>query len=1770
MPTVPLDPVDITEGHGAAPRPVEIDQPPPFAREAPTPQQPSLMGGAFRQNNVIGSTLGRQDMGISNDPEDGYASAWDGIKGTKYEDFWDRFVGVQNSRREAAIKSQIDMEERDRRTIDAAGWRGTAAVLGTSLFDPTNLLPGSVGIRSMRGGYQVAKSALDMGLATGAAVATQEALLQTTQLSRPASESAINIASGALLGSVLGGGVGVLTRGETRQASTALRVLHGAAEDRAPGAAAADLSDIATRLKAGESIAPQDIIEAGRLAALEARTGRDLTPEISARLDAVDRLVAGLERSAVASKSDELADAVRSSFGGDGARLLEGGGVKIVQSVDELPKRADGIAHPDDVRGMFDGQTAHIVADNVAPDEVHGVLLHEVGVHYGMQKMLGDEAYQRLLSDVEARVAAGEGPFAQARAAVPTDTPAAHVGEETLAYLVEHAPETGVVQSVISAVKAAIYRMTGGKFGRLSENDIRALAISALRRWNPEAGPASEAITRYSRGSSTALRDGNEDLSPYGLPRGGKYGTLGARQSADVSYEEAAKRVVQGLGDGPDGRVASNAGEAAQREADGLSGRAVEGGGVPGESAAAAGDGTAGPNYSRGQPRSERIARQLDLLAQAVQNIDSHSTFQSVMSHAAAAGAEATDTAGVEDLTISGRMANAAARATAFLNPNLRSNFRAAGSARSVAQQLAENTVYQTMHDEGRSLGAAVETIARQNVNSRMFEGMKAHNAAYSEMRKAGVQMSHGDFEQAVGQALRRADEGANPYVTKAAQAWRKSVFDPFKDEAIAAGLLPADVTPEGAASYFTRIYNRERLNTGEADFKQRVANYYSGAVKSEFEKHAQLTGSRIAALENEISDLRVPAEQRTQMLSDLETKLADLEAKNPDHIERSLRVNELRRNATAAEDAGNRAAAKTARDEASQLVSEGGDAFKAFLKDRGQLRMRQRRVELNYAGMMERSDRIQQQMVDLQDRNQRNMARLLDRGRAFEKEAQRLDPAKRDAKITALKNQFADVARRSEQAADRMANEAKRISLNLMAGMEKAAKERDAGGMTGALAGTTEAKATAASREAEMQLAEKISQNAKAERVRFEKLNSIARRLEEAEALDPEARMMELRRAMDDIATQASDRSLEKGERAARLQDRLKKLDPKVIDERIATVEKMKSDLKAEFRERWRQRGVEVNYDEPATKLDFNDFARDIADQVFDTITGRTTDAEAAAAEFVTPLRSGPLKERTFNVPDTLIEPYLESHVSEVAQRYARSMAAQVEMTHRFGKASMADQIRDIQLEYRGLRESVQNAGSAKEAMALLEQRPGVLDGLKAWGRGIDREEIGKEKLLQFLAHDEKGALEDIQAMRDMILGRYKVAENSGNFARIQRGLMTFNYIRAMGGALIANIADLYRPAMVHGLGRFMSEGIAPLMTNLDAVKLSVHEAQLAGQVTESVLHHRMMTLGEIADPYRGATAMEKLLENGAKLATKWNGMAVWTDATQAISSTLSQNRILRGVLGKEKDDRFLAYLGIDAGMAGRIAEKFNAHGEVRDGIHIANTEAWTDGLTGPALDAAKAEVRAYRAAIGKDVDSIIVRRSVGDVPLFAATPVGKMMLQFRSFNLAANQRVMLRAMQEDQARFVGSIVAMSSIGAMAAAMRSWRGGEERWQKFKESARNPGYLIGEGLDLSGVFTVPFEMANTAEKLLQPTGTNFNPIKTPMLRAFPGQSQQGESTRFVSRDPVGALLGPSASLPMTVGKAIGGDKKAQQQLVPFGAHLGMREAVQAVFGDSPY
>jgi hypothetical protein len=112
-------------------------------------------------------------------------------------------------------------------------------------------------------------------------------------------------------------------------------------------------------------------------------------------------------------------------------------------------------------------------------------------------------------------------------------------------------------------------------------------------------------------------------------------------------------------------------------------------------------------------------------------------------------------------------------------------------------------------------------------------------------------------------------------------------------------------------------------------------------------------------------------------------------------------------------------------------------------------------------------------------------------------------------------------------------------------------------------------------------------------------------------------------------------------------------------------------------------------------TKLEIKQIAEDITNNIMGIASGRVPYE-------VIPNVRGPLKERTFNIPDRLIEDFLESDIDIVARQYSRTMAPDIELTRLYGNANMEQEIADIASSYKEL---IDAAKTEKAKLKLTEK---------------------------------------------------------------------------------------------------------------------------------------------------------------------------------------------------------------------------------------------------------------------------------------------------------------------------------------------------------------------------------------------------------------------------------------------------------------------------------
>ncbi|MEX2991190.1 hypothetical protein [Serratia fonticola] len=428
-------------------------------------------------------------------------------------------------------------------------------------------------------------------------------------------------------------------------------------------------------------------------------------------------------------------------------------------------------------------------------------------------------------------------------------------------------------------------------------------------------------------------------------------------------------------------------------------------------------------------------------------------------------------------------------------------------------------------------------------------------------------------------------------------------------------------------------------------------------------------------------------------------------------------------------------------------------------------------------------------------------------------------------------------------------------------------------------------------------------------------------------------------------------------------------------------------------------------------------------ADEVINKITGAMRPQDYANAFSVK--LPGSTKSRSLNVPDELLEPFLESDVRFVMQRHIRDAAPNIELTRNFGDSSMERVLKDIRDEYTDMMRN----NPADQAM--LNKR-------------MKRDET------------------DIMAMRDRLLGTYKMPDDpSGTFVRAGNVLRNMNYLTKLGGMTVSAVPDLARAVMVNGFSKTFS-AYGKWLARSPAWKANKQEMQKMGTALDIVLSDRSRAIADIADGFSQRSALESGLDYATGKFGNLTLMNQWNSFHKALNGMNTADIILNST----KSNPRLAKLGIDDNMAARIQQQFNKHGKTVDGLRIGNSSAWDD----PAVRAA------FESAVVKDVNNTIVTPGIGDTPLWSSSQMGKLVFQFKSFIFGSYNRATAGGIQAGDAQFYYGLAMQLMLGAMTYAIKNTIAG-------RDVDYAPEKLVLEGIDRSGALGPLMEFNNTLEKV---------------------------------------------------------------------------------------
>lgn len=170
-----------------------------------------------------------------------------------------------------------------------------------------------------------------------------------------------------------------------------------------------------------------------------------------------------------------IIDAMRKVFGENVAKGIKSGLINIVPNVESLPKPLQRQLSPT-VRAAFLGDKAYFIANRITREAAPQMLLHEIGAHYGLERMLGKN-YKNIVTnlinnkDKDKQIKRAFEDTVQYYPDLKVNSP--DFIQEVIANLGERTPKNTLFQRIINLIRNFLTRLGyGWNTKNLSARDI--------------------------------------------------------------------------------------------------------------------------------------------------------------------------------------------------------------------------------------------------------------------------------------------------------------------------------------------------------------------------------------------------------------------------------------------------------------------------------------------------------------------------------------------------------------------------------------------------------------------------------------------------------------------------------------------------------------------------------------------------------------------------------------------------------------------------------------------------------------------------------------------------------------------------------------------------------------------------------------------------------------------------------------------------------------------------------------------------------------------------------------------------------------------------------------------------------------------------------------------------------------------------------------------------------------------------------------------------
>lgn len=1052
-----------------------------------------------------------------------------------------------------------------------------------------------------------------------------------------------------------------------------------------------------------------------------------------------------------------------------------------------------------------------------------------------------------------------------------------------------------------------------------------------------------------------------------------------------------------------------------------------------------------------------------------------------------------------------------------------------AKSSRQLVEKLAEVNAWKQKNKDGIAMEIPVENMVKQTV-AAVGDFTAGLNDAFERYRTGtgggiikrttitardtfqpaarGDKLTRAEFNQEVSKAARRDDQHEIPEVAEAAQAWRTKIAEPLAKRAQAVGLLPEDLEPKFAASYLNRVWDTPLISSKPAAFDAMNIKHFKG--------ERDKAQARIADWDWEVTRAK-------QILKD--TKMEQRRA-----IAGVKQEKDTAREKLAVTDSRHRAAVATMKRDETVLKrnTQRAKDFKPYGVDDQE--------ERKFLGGLLRDlkrghGKITPDSLATFVRKKGGVkdARKVDNGTADAFGETSRGSGNGDIKASGITQQTTGIVNnKGGMGADEMAR------LATDAGYFT--QEPDANGFIAALVDDVNGRKTYRMADEDLlaydeylrdfthQLEKSgydinkmtpeeldFSIKSAGDEAAYYRMSTPATRARYREVLYHEKRARERLGKTREYADDLEKKLVDAGEAYRRAKEAQGEALPRIMERKkaIRGIENDVASLKESLeKDKWYAGFEDDEFPQVAATLRNRIIGTPGGRLIYDYQIGEARTGGGGQVGV-----RGSLKGKVYNLPDITAEPWLKNDIEELTHALTRSMAVDISLVERF--PDQPDILGDMM----------------ESRMAITDEYDGLIAKNPDQAHALQQ---AKEKDIRHML-----------ALRDRLRGTYKLPDDyAGFWQRAGRVAMQVNFLRLLGGMTIGALPDIGRPVMVHGIQRVFGDGVMGMVKNRKEFVVAARQVKESGTAWDMVLNTAVHAANDLNDVPDIGMKIEKWLSRRSAEFSTITLMNPWNTALKQFSGVVTQNRILgtinelaEGRLGGN-DRTWLAANFIDKRMAQKIKGQFErygeTHGEGAGQVMIPNAREWDD------LEAQNA----FRAAVRKSVDGTIITKGI-DLPLSFSNPIGKVILQFKSFAFASVQRVLLSGLQQRDMATLNGIILMVSLGMVSTAAKDSLAG-------RELSDDPRQWILDGIDRSGITGWFMDANNIMEKFTGGVGLSA------LTRDGGGMS------RYASRSAPDAMLGPTFGLATNIALALsalgGGEAKESdvhefRKMMPYQNHF---------------